>query len=431
MPAEWVNWIADAATTLSNAKSFKDVWGLAQIALNLNGAQPLGHILAGVVLRSDSDFEQAELAFRRALALDPQNSIAMANLGAVIYDKNPAEALELLRAAMDKDPSSDFIAQTYMLAVMSSGDWERGWNLYNRRTRFPAVGNQICRYPDRIDGHAGRWDGITGKVNKRSAQVLLVGEEGIGERIMFASMVEDVMKTGATPLIEVTSGFERFSPWFRRSFPKLKICQGGESHAIDYHINIGDLGAMFRRKESDFPKHKGYMTWDKKRAAHFRHRLSPGPVIGLSYKSLANAGPYKSIPLKDLWPILRIPGATFVDLQYQGTEQERNAHAPLLNHLPDLDLVNDMDGVAALIGACDLVITVSSVAAHMAGAMGKKCWTFIPSRAGRMWFWGTRGEKSPWYPSMKLYRQELSADWKPSIERMAADLETFVRDYRS
>lgn len=391
------------------------MWGLAQLALNLSAEQPIGHILAGVVLRSDNDLEQAESAFRRALAIDPNNAVAMANLGGVIYDKNPDEALQLLRTAMDKDPGSDFIAQTYMLAVLSSGDLERGWNLYNRRTRFPAVGSQICKYPTPV------WDG------RSKGSVLLVGEEGIGERIMFASMVKDVIDAGATPLIEMTSGFERFAPWFQRSFPKLKICRGGETYKIDYHINIGDLGAMFRRRLKDFPKHRGYMSWDKDRSAHFRRRLSPGPIIGLSYKSLANAGPHKSIPLKDLWPILRVPGATFVDLQYQGTEAERNAHAPLLNHLPDLDLIKDMDGVAALIGACDLVITVSSVAAHMAGAMGKPVWTFIPGRAGRMWFWGVSGEDSPWYPSMKLFRQEMDGNWGPAIARVANALDGFVR----
>jgi tetratricopeptide (TPR) repeat protein len=425
---KWLGYLSDAAAALFAQKAWKEGFGLSEIALGLSPNHPSGHILAGVVLRADGDYTQAEQAFRRALELDPENGSALANLGALIHDTKPEESLSLLRRAMLHDPSSDFIAQTYMLAVMSSGDWERGWNLYNRRTRFPAVGNQICKYPDTIDGHAGTWDGRTGKIKNRSAQVLLVGEEGIGERIMFASMVADVIKTGATPIIEMTSGFERFAPWFERSFPKLKIARGGENFAIDYHINIGDLGAMFRRKFSDFPKHKGYMTWDKERAAHFRHRLSPGPIVGVCYKSLASAGPHKSIPLEKWLPILSTPGVSFVDLQYQGTEKERNAHAPLLNHLPDLDLINDMDGLASLIGACDLVITVSSVTAHMAGAMGKPVWSFIPSRAGRMWFWGTRGEQSPWYPSMKLFRQALDGQWEPAIGQVAAALGSMVND---
>lgn len=410
-------WLADAAAGLFTHKMFKEGFGLAELALRLDNNHPAGHILSGVVLRADNDLTQAENAFRKALELDPGNPSAMANLGAILYDVNPQESMALLRQALDLDPGSDFIAQTYMLAVMSSGDYERGWNLYNRRHRFPAVSNQICKYPTPV------WDGM------RKERVLLVGEEGIGERIMFASMVQDVIATGATPLIEMTSGFERFAPWFQRSFPKLKIVKGGETHKIDSHITIGDLGHLFRRRVADFPKHKGYMTWDEKRAQHYRHRLSPGPVVGICYKSLANAGPYKSIPLKDLWPILRIPGVSFVDIQYEGTDKERNAHAPLLNHLPDLDLVKDMDGVAALIGACDLVITVSSVAAHMAGAMGKPVWTFIPARAGRMWFWGSSGESSPWYPSMRLFRQDMSGDWAPAIGRVAQELQGFTETY--
>lgn len=430
-PLKWLGKISDAAAKLFEQKHWQEGFGLAELALSIAPDHPQGHIMSGIVLRADGDYDQAEKAFRAAIERSPNNATALANLGALILDINPHEAMALLRQALDIDPGSDFIAQTYMLAVLSSGDYERGWNLYNRRTRFPAVGSQICQYPDKIDGHAGTWDGRTGsvkgktpagKVKESSAQVLLVGEEGIGERIMFASMVEDVIKTGATPIIELTSGFERFAPWFERSFPGLKVARGGESFGIDYHIKIGDLGALFRRKAEHFPKHTGYMTWDKERAAHFRHRLSPGPVVGICYKSTANAGPHKSIPLDQWGPIFQIPGVTFVDLQYEGTEQERNAHAPLLNHLPDLDLINDMDGLAALIGACDMVISISSVTAHMAGAMGKPCQTFIPSRAGRMWFWGIEGQECPWYPSLTLHRQGRDGKWGDAIGAAAHEL---------
>lgn len=416
---DWFGWLTKAIAVCFDNRNWTEAYGLANLALNLDETQPAGHLWAGIVLRADGNFAEAERAIARALALDPTNSVAEANLAALILDRDPNKAVEMLRSALAKDPGSDFIAQHYMLAVLSAGDYEPGWNLYNRRSRFPAVGNQICKYPTPV------WDGI------KKGKVLLVGEEGIGERIMFASMVKDVIKAGATPMIEVTSGFERFTPWFKRSFPGLKICQGGEKHSIDYHITIGDLGHMFRRRLADFPKHKGYMTWDKKRANHFRHRLSPGPVIGICYKSCANAGPYKSIPLEKLAPVLNVPGATFVDIQYQGTEKERNEGAPLMNHLPDLDLIRDMDGTAALIGACDLVITVSSVAAHMAGAMGKPVWTFIPARGGRMWFWGVEGKSSPWYPSMTLHRQTLDGDWAPAIEKVAENLHRFVSSMRS
>lgn len=431
----WLGKLSDAAAKLFEQKHWKEGFGLADICLSIAPEHPHGHLLSGVVLRSDGDYDQAEKAFRRAIEIDPNNASALANLGALILDIHPDEAMAVLRRALTLDPGADFIAQSYMLAVLSSGDYERGWNLYNRRARFPSVGNQICRYPDKIDGHAGTWDGRTGsvkgktptgKIKETSAKVLLVGEEGIGERIMFASMVQDVIKTGATPIIEMTSGFERFAPWFERSFPGLKVARGGESFGIDYHIKIGDLGALFRRSVEEFPKHTGYMTCDKERAAHFRRRLSPGPIVGICYKSTASAGPHKSIPLDQWGPILGIPGVTFVDLQYEGTEQERNSHAPLLNHLPDLDLINDMDGLAALIGACDMVISISSVTAHMAGAMGKPCHAFIPSRAGRMWFWGIQGADCPWYPSVKLFRQSSDGKWAQAIEQVAAQLGNIV-----
>jgi len=412
---EFIDWIEQAIAPLFEAKKHDEAMSLAQVALNLDQMDSRGHLWAGVCLRSSGQYELAEEALTKALELKPESPLALANLGSLIYDLDPERALTLLGKALELNPSGDYIAQNYMLAVLTMGDYERGWNLYNRRTRFPAVGNQICKYPT-----TPVWDG------RSKGKVLLVGEEGIGERVMFASMIQDVIEAGATPLIEVTSGFERFTPWYRRSFPKLKIAEGGKMIKIDYHINIGDLGAMFRRKVEDFPKHTGYMTWDEDRAQAFRERLSPGPIVGICYKSTAAAGPYKSIPLGELGPILQMPGVTFVDIQYDGTEEERNTAAPLINHLPDLDLRQDMDGVAALIGACDLIITVSSVAAHMAGAMGKPVWTFIPSRSGRMWFWGVEGDSTPWYPSMKLYRQSPEGSWTEAISQAESDLQSLV-----
>lgn len=410
---------------------------LAELAVHIHPTHPAGHIWAGCVLRNLVKFEEAETAFRRALALDPNQVTAMANLANVIFERDPDEAIALLYRALKMDRSSNFIMQSLMLATLSVGDYERGWNLYNQRFRYPNVAAQIVKYPDVIDGHNGHWDGYTAEVPdpdkpgaKKSAVVFLVGEEGIGERVLFASMIADVIAMGATPVIEMTSGFERFAPWFQRSFPQLRIAKGGEACAIDYHITIGDLGHMFRRKPAEFPKHRGYMTWDKARAAAFRRRLSPGPVIGICYKSCGNAGPLKSVGLDKLHGILDMPGATFVSLQYNDTPDERVADAPLLNKIQDLDMMRDMDGVAALIGACDLVITVSSITAHMAGAMGKPVWTFIPGRAGRMWFWGLKGSESPWYPSMTLYRQEWGGNWQPAIDRMTSDLRQFVGSYK-
>lgn len=415
-----INRIGKSVGALLDAQKYAECFDIARLVLDLAPGDWRGHFWCGLALRSMTEYDAAEAAFRASLDIKPNNTVVKANLGSLIFDLDPrGEGLELLRSALEEDPSAIFTAQNYMCSVLSSGDYAAGWQLYARRGRFPNVGGQICKYHG-----APFWDG------RSKGRVLLVGEEGIGERIMFASMVRDVLKTGATPLIEVTSGFERFAPWFQRSFPNIDIVKGGELASIDYQTVIGDLGQFFRPNKEAFPKENAYMSWDRERAAAYRARLGGDsrPIIGVSWKSLGTgAGPWKSLKLHQLTSMLNLRGAVFVDLQYLGSDVERNTAAPFMAHLPDVDLVNDSDGTAALIGACDLVVTVSSVTAHMAGAMGKPVYLLCPSRMGRMWFWGTEGESCDWYPSMRIFRQTRRPQaWEPAIEHMTAAVKTFV-----
>src|SRR4029077_4292433 len=102
-------------------------------------------------------------------------------------------------------------------------------------------------------------------------------------------------------------------------------------------------------------------------------------------------------------------------------------HGVRLEHLPDLDLFNDLDGLAALVGACDLVITVSNVTAHVAGAFGKPVWLLAPRAKGKIWYWFSGRRESPGYPSMPIFEQRDPGDWRPVLDTVARELATFVK----
>jgi ADP-heptose:LPS heptosyltransferase len=154
-------------------------------------------------------------------------------------------------------------------------------------------------------------------------------------------------------------------------------------------------------------------------------------IVGLSWASKA---PYyseqKSAHLRDFEPILKLPGIRFVDLQYGDTLAERTAAKESTGvevcRVEDVDNHQDIDGLAALIAACDVVVTVSNTTVHLAGALGKTVFLLLPYSQGSLWYWHSDREDSPWYPSARLFRQPAIGDWGSVIRRVARELDRLV-----
>lgn len=162
----------------------------------------------------------------------------------------------------------------------------------------------------------------------------------------------------------------------------------------------------------------------------------PATLVGISWKSAnRELGLLKSLALRDWSGILSVPGARFVDLQYGDTAAERGEaerqSGARIEHLPDLDLYRDLEGLAALCAACDLVITASNVTAHVAGALGRPVWLLAPRANGRHWYWFAGRADSPWYPSMRIYTQDAAGNWSGVLDAVAGELAGFIRDQRA
>lgn len=197
---------------------------------------------------------------------------------------------------------------------------------------------------------------------------------------------------------------------------------------------MGSIGQYLRRRWEDFPaRESGYLIADAARAKNLRERLTADGrvVVGLSWVSKApRCGEQKSARLSDLEPILRLPGIRLVDLQYGDTLAEREAVRKTIevevSRLEDVDNYRDIDGLAALISACDVVVSVSNTTVHLAGALGKKLLLLLPYSQGSHWYWFVDRHDSPWYPSMQLIRQPAIGDWASVMRQAVAALDTMA-----
>jgi tetratricopeptide (TPR) repeat protein len=309
------------------------------------------------------------------------------------------------------------------LAWLQVGDYERGWDGYEGRK----LSGDYPRFVSVIP----QWDGTS----LAGRSISIRREQGLGDEIMFSSMFPQVMAMASGCVIECE---RRLVTLFQRSFPDATIYPTGEdrrvpdeitARGIDVEVAAGSLPQFLRRRLTDFPGHQGYLKADPVRVERWRERLSQlgtGPKIGISWSGgvRKTRRPLRSIPLERWLPILRIPGAHFVSLQYtKGAADEVAA----LNdegrvHVEHWqEAIDDFEETAALLCALDQVISVCTAVIHLGGALGRPVWIMAPYSPE--WRYGITGDKMPWYPSVKIYRQPAFGEWDPVISSVAAELE--------
>jgi hypothetical protein len=229
----------------------------------------------------------------------------------------------------------------------------------------------------------------------------------------------------------------RLAPLFTRSFEHVTVAPRGtrplNPDDFDYQAPLASLGCWLRPVIDRFPRHGGYLKPHPQRVAEYRQRLLAPlergqRIVGISWLSTNRwFGPLKSTRLSAWTDILGVRGAAFVDLQYGNTAAERadveRAGGVRIEHFADVDLFEDLDGFAALVAACDLVVTGSNVTAHVAGALGRPVWLLAPLARGKFWYWFSGRSDNPWYPSMRIFSQHRPGEWLETMAQIAAELE--------
>ena len=366
--------------------------------------------------------EEALASFRRAHALQPEEPASLACIGHALRD---LARLDEAIATYDKvlATRADFpdVVGNRSQALLMRADWPAGWDAYEQRFGPGGAQARTRSLP--------RWRGmpLSGK------KIVVLPEQGIGDEILFASCLPDLIATAGACVVECNA---RLVKLFARSFPKAQVCAADTkattaSTMTDFEISAGSLPQQFRRDTAAFPKHAGYLKVDTVRQIFWRDSglLADARIrIGMAWRggTLRNRQYLRSLNLPDLLPVLQAPDCAFISLQHGDYADEIHTlreRQGIDLRMPQFNIATDLDELAAMISALDLVITVDNTIANLAGALGVPVWVLLPFSAE--WRYGLNAEIMPWYPSARLFRQIRSRDWTPVIDRVAVGLRNF------
>jgi tetratricopeptide (TPR) repeat protein len=368
----------------------------------------------GLAYKFSGQLDKARKFFEESVKKDPTGE-ALANYSALFIEAGQDEKCrEICKRAIDLSPEHPIAHWNLSLTLLADGQWDTAWDEHE----WGLVGNVMRK--DRDLGGVPLWDGSPGK------RVVIYGEQGIGDEIMFASMIPDVLKTNDV----IIESHKRLKTLFEKSFgvpvygmreEKIPLWVGDEK--FDARISIGSLGKFYRRSREAFPGTPYLKADPLPKGDKFRVGISwtgGGAKQGRVQK--------RSVPLSWWKSILNVRDVEFVSLQYTDCKEELDLMETLGYPIKVMDeyvKAEDYYETARLVKSCDLVISVCTSVIHLAGALGVPCWVLTPKNPA--WRYQNQGGM-PWYRSVRLYRQP-GADqdsWRPVVERVGLDLEELV-----
>jgi hypothetical protein len=266
---------------------------------------------------------------------------------------------------------------------------------------------------------------------KKNNRLLVWAEQGIGDQILFASMLRELEQFPQQIIVSID---KRLIQIFTRSFPSYLFVDRNEhidEVLYDEQIPICSLGQFFRRQVSDFRSVDiPYLYENPINLASIGSTLNFSSKIkcGISWKSHNPLlGNDKSIPLVDILKILDLKSTHYINLQYGDTSEEinllDNKFKELIFSVPNIDNLNDIDGLLSIINACDVIITVCNSTAHLAGAAGKEVLLLTPYSVGKFWYWQDLDGTSLFYPTVKVFKQQIQGDWSSPLNQIKTFLE--------
>ncbi|HEX4145689.1 MAG TPA: tetratricopeptide repeat protein [Pirellulales bacterium] len=373
------------------------------------------HNNLGNVLFSHGELDQAAARFAQALALKPDFAEAHNNLAGVLRDQGKiGQAAEHYQQALTLRPEFAEAQLGIALCHLVEADYERGWPAYEGRLRVAGVFEPPNLPPWRGEPLAGRG-------------LLLVAEQGMGDTIHFVRYARLLKQRGARVVLACQAALGRLLA----SYPDLDqlvfLGSNQELPRLDFYLPLLSAPGMLGTNASTIPGEVPYLMADPALTELWRKELAgiDGYKIGVVWQGARGftSDRQRSIPLAEFAPLARLPGVRLVSLQKGfGSEQVAEVDFPILDFSSRLDeAAGPLMDTAAVIGNLDLVVAPDTAIAHLAGALGAPVWAAIQFSPN--WRWLLDREDSPWYPTMRIFRQTRFGHWTDVFKRMADTLQ--------
>lgn len=364
------------------------------------------NLALGNALMDMDQSQEAVMAFERCLSLKPGEPAALLGLGCALYQTGEFdEALQRLDETIARDFNSATAHCNRGLVLLTRGDLDRGWPEFEWRWKMPIMlaRQQALGKP--------AWDGSD--LNGRT--IFLHGEKGGGDTLNFARYVPLVARRGGRviftcqpellPLLRQIPGVDRF------------LEPGEPLPDFDVHCSLVSLPAAMKTTLAAIPPQEPLLTADPEKSRHWKERM---PTDGRLKVGIAWAGnvypPSRSMPLSMLAPLAHVPNLWLCSLQKGAAAQQLASWQgpPMTDWTAEL---HDFSDTAALLANLDLVISVDTSVAHLAGAMGKRAFVMLKTVPDFRWMLDR--QDSPWYPTIRLFRQKTAGDWRIVVEEIA------------
>lgn len=386
----------------------------ARMAIEMDGAMYLAHNYQGTLLERKNAWREAEEAYRQAITLSPRFAEAHSNLGNLLArELRLDEAERYYREAIRLKPDLVEAHHNLGLLLLLDARFENAWNEYEWRWKT----TEGKRHVRAFSKPEWRGENVAGK------RLLVHAEQGYGDSIQFVRYMEQLRAQGAEIFFEAPPPLRRLMET-ARGIDRL-VTQGEPIPEFDFHIPLLNVPGVVGANLENLPTRIPYLSSTEENRSKWVDRLAalgPGLRVGIAWAGSAKHGndQFRSIPASELSALAAVEGIHWVSL-YKPTPRAQVSVPHCLRMITFIDHAKDYADTAALVDLLDLVISVDTSVAHLAGALGKPTWVLLPFAPD--WRWLLRQDTSPWYPTARLYRQRsVDEGWEKVLSRVATDL---------
>lgn len=387
--------------------------GIDALEYPVNNGYSESYLCRGSAYRSLGRYQEALSDFARCFIIDPGNAKAYSNYGNSLREFGmPDAALPFFNKALEIDPNDPTFRLNESVAQLLRGDLLNGWKNYDARWYYQS---EVSFKPNLPGTEYNGTQPVDGKI------VCVYCEQGFGDSIQFIRYVKLLQSLGAKILLITRPQLVKL---FQYNFPDIEIRTGYENLAYHYHVPLLELPKCFNTTIETIPYPDPYLTVSENVVQKYEQQLGPKSKrrVGIVWSSNAIAfiTRFRQVPLEPFLQSLHDTGCEIVNIEFDVSNEEKQLLDKYNVKVVEQDSFED---TAALIKTLDLMVTVDTVYAHLAGALGIPTYVMLADY-GMDWRWFLNRSDSPFYSCVKLFRQHGDSDWKPVFKDIQNEIKS-------